>query len=98
MCRQGRLVADAGKRDWDEPTAEYGAMFMEGLSVTGCKRSDRGQACGPLRVQHLRRIAPFAVMGYLKKHLSGDDKANLRWVGAPGPHRGLPAGAGTADR
>jgi hypothetical protein len=29
----GRLVADAGKRDWEELTAEYGAMLMEGLSV-----------------------------------------------------------------
>ena len=33
--RRGRLVADAGKRDWDELTAEYGAMLMEGLSVRG---------------------------------------------------------------
>ena len=41
----GRLVADAGKRDWDELTPEYGAMLMEGLSVMGCKRSGRGQAC-----------------------------------------------------
>jgi hypothetical protein len=41
----GRLVADAGKRDWDELTAEYGAMLMEGPGVMGCKRSDRGQAC-----------------------------------------------------
>ena len=40
----GRLVADAGKQDWDELTAEYGAMLMEGLSVMGCKRSDGGQA------------------------------------------------------
>jgi hypothetical protein len=29
----GRLVADAGKRDWDELTAEYGALLMEGLGV-----------------------------------------------------------------
>ena len=29
----GRLVAGAGKRDWDELTAEYGAMLTEGLSV-----------------------------------------------------------------
>ena len=28
-----RLVADAGKRDWDELTAEYGTLLMEGLSV-----------------------------------------------------------------
>jgi hypothetical protein len=40
----GRLVADAGKRDWDELTTEYGAMLMEGLGVMGCKRSGRGQA------------------------------------------------------
>jgi hypothetical protein len=40
----GRLVADAGKRDWDELKVEYGAMLMEGLSVMGCKRSGRGQA------------------------------------------------------
>jgi hypothetical protein len=41
----GRLVADAGKRDWDELTAEYGTMLVEGLAVMGCKRSGRGQAC-----------------------------------------------------
>jgi hypothetical protein len=41
----GRLVTDAGKRDWDELGAEYGAMLMEGLAVMGCKRSGRGQAC-----------------------------------------------------
>jgi hypothetical protein len=40
----GRLVADAGKGDWDELTAEYGAQLMEGLAVMGCKRSGRGQA------------------------------------------------------
>jgi uncharacterized protein YbgA (DUF1722 family) len=38
----GRLVADAGKQDWDELTAEYGAHLMEGLAVMGCKRSGRG--------------------------------------------------------
>jgi hypothetical protein len=41
----GRLVADAGKRDWDELIAEYGDLLMEGLAVMGCKRSGRGQAC-----------------------------------------------------
>ncbi len=41
-------------------------------------------------IQHL--------MGFLKNHLSSEDKAYLRQVGAPGPHRGLPAGAGAADR
>jgi hypothetical protein len=29
----GRLVADAGKQDWDELTAEYEAMHMEGLTM-----------------------------------------------------------------
>jgi uncharacterized protein YbgA (DUF1722 family) len=33
----GRLVADAGKRDWDELSAEYGAVLMEGLSVLGIR-------------------------------------------------------------
>jgi hypothetical protein len=41
----GRLVANAGKRNWDELTAEYGAQLMEGLAVMGRKRSGRGQAC-----------------------------------------------------
>ena len=59
----GRLVADAGKRDWDELTAEYGAMLMEGLSVMGT----RGKHVNVL--QHL--------MGYLKNHLSSDDKQEL---------------------
>jgi hypothetical protein len=51
--RRGHLGADAGKRDWDESTAEYGAQLMEGLGVRcpepvegmGCKRSGRDQAC-----------------------------------------------------
>ena len=33
----GRLVADAGKRDWEELIAEYGAMLMEGLAVLGTR-------------------------------------------------------------
>jgi len=60
----GRLVADAGKRDWDELTAEYGAMLMESLSVMGT----RGKHVNVL--QHL--------MGYLKKDLSSEDNAYLR--------------------
>jgi uncharacterized protein YbgA (DUF1722 family) len=60
----GRLVADAGKRDWDELTAEYGVQLMDGLSVMGT----RGKQVNVL--QHL--------MGYLKNHLSGEDKAYLR--------------------
>ena len=59
----GRLVADAGKRDWDELTAEYGAMLMEGLGVMGT----RGKHVNVL--QHL--------MGYLKNHLSSEDKQEL---------------------
>jgi uncharacterized protein YbgA (DUF1722 family) len=39
----GRLVADAGKRDWDELTAEYGAMLMEGLGVP---RPEHGEGTG----------------------------------------------------
>ena len=59
----GRLVADAGKRDWDELTAEYGALHMEGLGVLGT----RGKHVNVL--QHL--------MGYLTKDLSSDDKQEL---------------------
>jgi uncharacterized protein YbgA (DUF1722 family)/uncharacterized protein YbbK (DUF523 family) len=59
----GRLVADAGKRDWDELTAEYGTLLMEGLSVMGT----RGKHVNVL--QHL--------MGYLKNHLSSEDKQEL---------------------
>jgi hypothetical protein len=80
----GRLVADAGKRDWEELTAEYGVMLMEGLGVMGT----RGK-----HVKVLRHL-----MGYLKNQLSSEDNACLRQVGAAGPHRGLPAGAGAADR
>jgi uncharacterized protein YbgA (DUF1722 family) len=56
----GRLVTDAGKRDWEEMTAEYGAMLMDGLAVMGT----RGKHMNVL--QHL--------MGYLKNHLSSEDK------------------------
>jgi uncharacterized protein YbgA (DUF1722 family)/uncharacterized protein YbbK (DUF523 family) len=59
----GRLVADAGKRDWEELTVEYGAQLMEGLAVMGT----RGKHVNVL--QHL--------MGYLKNHLSSDDKQEL---------------------
>jgi uncharacterized protein YbgA (DUF1722 family) len=60
----GRLVADAGKWDWDELTAQYGSMLMEGLAVLGT----RGKHVNVL--QHL--------MGFLKNHLSSEDKAYLR--------------------
>ncbi len=59
----GRLVADAGKRDWAELTAEYGTMLKEGLGVMGT----RGKHVNVL--QHL--------MGYLKKDLSSEDKQEL---------------------
>jgi uncharacterized protein YbgA (DUF1722 family) len=56
----GRLVADAGKQDWDELTAEYGTLLMEGLGVMGT----RGKHVNARRIQHLR--------GYLKNHLSSE--------------------------
>ena len=59
----GHLVADAGKRGWDELTAEYGAQLMEGLSVMGSP----GKHVNVL--QHL--------MGFLKNHLSSLDKGEL---------------------
>ena len=67
----GRLVADAGKRDWDKLTAEYGAMLMEGLGVMGT----RGKHVSVL--QHLRSTGAVPVMGYLKNHLSNEDKQEL---------------------
>jgi uncharacterized protein YbgA (DUF1722 family) len=60
----GRLVADAGKREWDELTAEYGTQLMEGLAVMGT----RGKHVNVL--EHL--------MGFLKNHLSREDKAYRR--------------------
>ena len=59
----GRLVAQAGNLDWEELTAAYGAMLMAGLEVMG----KRGKHVNVL--QHL--------MGYLKKHLSAEDKQEL---------------------
>lgn len=59
----GRLVADAGKRDWGELTAEYGAKLMESLGVMGT----RGKHVNVL--QHL--------MGYLKNDLFSEDKQDL---------------------
>ena len=38
------------------------------------------------------------LMDLLTNHLSSEDNACLGQVGAAGPHRGLPAGAGAADR
>jgi uncharacterized protein YbgA (DUF1722 family) len=62
-----RLFADARKRDWDELTAESGAMLMEGLSVQSPEQSEgmgmRGKHVNVL--QHL--------MGFLKNDLSSED-------------------------
>jgi uncharacterized protein YbgA (DUF1722 family)/uncharacterized protein YbbK (DUF523 family) len=62
-AEMGRLVADAGKTGWDELTAEYGARLMEGLRVL----ATRGKHVNVL--QHL--------MGFLKNHLSAEDKQEL---------------------
>ncbi len=59
----GRLVAQAGKLDWEELTVAYGAMLMEGLGVMGT----RGKHVNVM--QHL--------LGFLKDHLSSEDKAEL---------------------
>jgi len=59
----GRLVAQAGTLDWDELTAVYGGMLMEGLGVMGT----RGKHVNVL--QHL--------MGFLKDHLTSEDKQEL---------------------
>jgi uncharacterized protein YbgA (DUF1722 family) len=60
----GRLVADAGKREWEELTVEYWAMLINGLGAMGT----RGKHVNVL--QHL--------MGYLKNHLPSEDKAYRR--------------------
>ena len=60
----GRLVADSGNRVWDELTAEYGTLLMEGLGVMGTREKHVNV------LQHL--------MGYLKNHLSSEDNAHLR--------------------
>jgi uncharacterized protein YbgA (DUF1722 family) len=70
----GRLVADAGKRQWDELAAEYGAMLMEGLSVMGRRRSGRGQARQRPKGSAPAACPPLAGMGFLKNHLSSPDK------------------------
>ena len=68
----GRLVANAGKRDWEELTAEYGAMLMKGLGVP---RPEHGEGTGTRGklvnvLQHL--------MGYLKNNLESEDNAYRR--------------------
>jgi hypothetical protein len=68
-CRRGQ--ARLG-----ELTAEYGAQLMEGLSVLSPEQSEgmgtRGKHVNARRVQHL--------MGFLKNHLSSEDKAYRGWV------------------
>ncbi len=59
----GRLVADAGVRDWEELTEEYGRRLMEGMS----ELSTRGRHANVL--QHL--------MGFVKDDLSAGDKQEL---------------------
>ncbi len=59
----GRLVAKAGREPWEDLTAVYGAMLMEGLGVMGT----RGKHVNVL--QHL--------MGFLKNSLSSEDKQEL---------------------
>ena len=49
----GRLVAQAGVLDWEELTAAYGGMLMEGLGVMGT----RGKHVNVL--QHLRSTASW---------------------------------------
>jgi uncharacterized protein YbgA (DUF1722 family) len=62
----GRLVAKAGTEAWAGLTGAYGGMLMEGLGVMGT----RGKHVNVL--QHL--------MGFLKNHLSSEDKAELLGV------------------
>ncbi len=59
----GRLVAQAGTIRWDELSDTYGRQLMEGLKVLG----KPGKHVNVM--QHL--------MGFLKNHLSTEDKAEL---------------------
>ena len=59
----GRLVAQAGTLPWEELSATYGRLFMEGLALLGTRRKHVNV------LQHL--------MGYLKKELSSEDKQEL---------------------
>jgi len=61
--RMGPLVAEAGKLPWPELQDRYGELLMEGLEVM----ATRGKHTNVL--QHL--------MGFLKDHLSREDKAEL---------------------
>jgi uncharacterized protein YbgA (DUF1722 family)/uncharacterized protein YbbK (DUF523 family) len=59
----GRLVAQAGTLPWEELAEQYGRSLMEGLQVM----TSPGKHANVL--QHL--------MGFLKDHLDGEDKAEL---------------------
>jgi len=62
-AEMGRLVAKAGTVPWDELSATYGTLLMEGLALLGTRRKHANV------LQHL--------MGYMKNHLSADDKQEL---------------------
>jgi uncharacterized protein YbgA (DUF1722 family) len=59
----GQLVAKAGTIPWAELADTYGRLFMEGLALLGTRRKHVNV------MQHL--------MGYLKNHLSAEDKQEL---------------------
>ena len=61
--RLGRLVADAGTRDWGELSDEYAALLAEALQ----QRASRGRHANAL--EH--------VIGFLKHHVDGTDRAEL---------------------
>jgi uncharacterized protein YbgA (DUF1722 family) len=65
----GLLVADAGKRDWDELTAEYGAQLMKGLSVRSPELAE-GMGTRGMHTNALEHL-----MGLLVNRLSSDDRA-----------------------
>jgi uncharacterized protein YbgA (DUF1722 family) len=68
----GLLVADAGKRDWDELAAEYGAQLMEGLSVRSPELAE-GMGTRGMHKNVLEHL-----MGLLVNRLSSDDRAYRR--------------------
>jgi uncharacterized protein YbgA (DUF1722 family) len=61
--KMGRLVAKAGALPWEELSATYGTLFMEGLALLGTRRKHANV------LQH--------ILGFLKTHLSSEDKQEL---------------------
>jgi len=59
----GKLMARAGTIPWEELSATYGRLFMEGLALLGT------------RAKHVNVLQHL--MGYLKKDLSSEDKQEL---------------------